>query len=223
MRAATGGLAASDRTMPPSMMAPSATRLNRSIVHHHAANGVRSTRETMGLDSRLCYSPGQIWLLPVNKKFQLPRSGDVPLPTLPRERGRVGRGSSPLRPNRRDHPGKSQHEFAECRAARLEILELIVRRTRRRQQHDGMIAAGCRRVASGFLDGAVEGADDDIDNPAVERFGELLRSGANQIGLADAGKIPRELLDAASFRLAARDPKDIAEARQRLGGGICVG
>jgi len=40
-------LAASDRTMPPSMMAPSATRLNRSIVHHHAANGVRSTRETI--------------------------------------------------------------------------------------------------------------------------------------------------------------------------------
>src|SRR5262249_40579267 len=47
MRAATGGLAASERTMPPSMMAPSATRLNRSIVHHHAANGVRSTRETI--------------------------------------------------------------------------------------------------------------------------------------------------------------------------------
>jgi hypothetical protein len=29
------------------MMAPRAKRLNRSIVHHQAASGVRSTRETM--------------------------------------------------------------------------------------------------------------------------------------------------------------------------------
>src|SRR5262245_18059811 len=59
MRAATGGLAASDRTIPPSMMAPRATRLNRSIVHHHAANGVRSTRESMGLVQRF-HGPNHI-------------------------------------------------------------------------------------------------------------------------------------------------------------------
>src|SRR5258708_12672972 len=84
MRAATGGLAASDRTMPPSMMAPSATRLNRSIVHHHAANGVRSTRETI-LEfpvrgwtilwqdhSRPLTVPPKYVFPPFTKKFPLP-------------------------------------------------------------------------------------------------------------------------------------------------------
>src|SRR5258708_30395771 len=90
MRAATGGLAASDRTMPPSMMAPSATRLNRSIVHHHAANGVRSTRETI-LEfpvggwailwqdhSKLLSVLRKYRCHPVKKKFQMPQLGDVP-------------------------------------------------------------------------------------------------------------------------------------------------
>src|SRR5271169_6887307 len=48
IRAATGGLAASDRMIPPSMMAPSAASIKRSTVHHHAENGVRSARETIG-------------------------------------------------------------------------------------------------------------------------------------------------------------------------------
>src|SRR5260370_28745257 len=84
MRAATGGLAASDRTMPPSMTAPSATRLNRLIVHHHAANGVRSTRETIlefpvrgwtilwQDDSRLRSVLRKYGCHPVKKKFRLP-------------------------------------------------------------------------------------------------------------------------------------------------------
>src|SRR5260370_32859564 len=102
MRAATGGLAASDRTMPPSMTAPSATRLNRSIVPHHAANGVRSTRETIlefpvrgwtilwQDDSRLRSVLRKYGCHPVKKKFQLPNWAEVPLPTL-WDRGRPAR------------------------------------------------------------------------------------------------------------------------------------
>src|SRR5260370_28476034 len=118
MRAATGGLAASDRTMPPSMTAPSATRLNRSIVHHHAANGVRSTRETIlefpvrgwtilwQDDSRLRSVLRKYGCHPVKKKFQLPNSAEDPLPTpwdprrpapphLTRQKKRAGRPPAP--------------------------------------------------------------------------------------------------------------------------------
>src|SRR6266481_4566681 len=106
MRTATGGLAASDRTMPPSMMAPSATRLNRSIVHHHAANGVRSTRETIlefpvrgwailwQDDSRLRSVLRKYGCHPVKKKFQSPQLGEVPS----WDRGRPAR-SSPSHPS----------------------------------------------------------------------------------------------------------------------------
>src|SRR5215469_14441508 len=47
MRAATGGLAASDRITPASMSAISAASIGLSTVHHQAANGVRWARETM--------------------------------------------------------------------------------------------------------------------------------------------------------------------------------
>src|SRR5215203_4588289 len=47
MREATGGLAASDRTIPPSIKPPSAASMSLSTVHHHSPKGVRSTRETM--------------------------------------------------------------------------------------------------------------------------------------------------------------------------------
>src|SRR6266446_438311 len=135
-----------------------------------------------------------------------------PHPNLPGLRGRVGRQISPLRSNRRNDPRKSLHESTERRAARFEILELIVRRTRGRQQHDRMIVRRSRSIACSFLDGAVEGAGRNMVDLAVERFGELLRGGANQVGLADAGKIAGELIDAARLGLAARDPKDVAEA-----------
>ena len=48
-RAATGGLAASDRMMPASMSASSAARISRSTVYHQSPNGVRTLRETMTL------------------------------------------------------------------------------------------------------------------------------------------------------------------------------
>src|SRR5215467_10103143 len=140
MRAATGGLAASDRTTPPSMTAPSATRLNRSIVHHHAANGVRSTRETIlefpvrgwailwQDDSRLRSVLRKYGCDLVKKKFRW-RNSATPLlgprasrPLFPLGEGRKWlrwdargpwRKTSPLRPSRRDHPRNTLHEFAE--------------------------------------------------------------------------------------------------------------
>jgi hypothetical protein len=47
MRTATGGLAASDSTMPPSISAAKAASIRRSTVYHHSPNGVRLARETM--------------------------------------------------------------------------------------------------------------------------------------------------------------------------------
>src|SRR6478752_710312 len=44
-RAATGGLAARERTMPASISAPMAASVSRSTVHHHSPKGVRSARE----------------------------------------------------------------------------------------------------------------------------------------------------------------------------------
>jgi len=45
MRVATGGLAASDRMMPPRMRVVSAASSRRSTVHHHWLKGVRRSRE----------------------------------------------------------------------------------------------------------------------------------------------------------------------------------
>src|SRR5262245_97886 len=47
MRTATGGLAASDRMMPPSIRARIAASSRRSTVHHHSPKGVRCSREIM--------------------------------------------------------------------------------------------------------------------------------------------------------------------------------
>ena len=46
---------------------------------------------------------------------------------------------------------------------------------------------------------------------------------ADQVGLADARKEAGEGREAAGLRLAAGDPEDVLETRERLGGGIRVG
>src|ERR1700759_2214933 len=48
MRTATGGLAASDSTMPLSISARIAPSIGRSTVHHQSDRGLRSSRESMG-------------------------------------------------------------------------------------------------------------------------------------------------------------------------------
>ena len=58
---------------------------------------------------------------------------------------------------------------------------------------------------------------------AVERAGEIVGRLADQIGLADAREEFCQRGDAAGLRLAAGDPEDIGEGRQRLRGGIGVG
>ena len=47
MRAATGGLAARQRMMPPSISAPSAASVSRSTVRHHSLKGVGCARDAM--------------------------------------------------------------------------------------------------------------------------------------------------------------------------------
>src|SRR5216684_2541618 len=46
---ATGGLAASDRIIPPSISAIIAASSSRSTVHHHSLRGLRCSRESMGI------------------------------------------------------------------------------------------------------------------------------------------------------------------------------
>src|ERR1043165_3626353 len=48
MRTATGGLAASDSTMPLSISARIAPSIGRSTVHHQSDSGLRSSRESIG-------------------------------------------------------------------------------------------------------------------------------------------------------------------------------
>src|SRR5262249_7368925 len=48
MRTATGGLAASDSTMPLNISARIAPSIGRSTVHHQSDSGLRSSRESMG-------------------------------------------------------------------------------------------------------------------------------------------------------------------------------
>ena len=52
IRVATGGLAASDRIMPPKISAMIAASNRRSTVHHHSESGVRCSREIMGASRR---------------------------------------------------------------------------------------------------------------------------------------------------------------------------
>ena len=58
---------------------------------------------------------------------------------------------------------------------------------------------------------------------AAQRAGKLLGRFADQIGLANARKELRQADDAAGLRLAAGNPEDVVEARQRLGGAIGIG
>ena len=56
IRVATGGLAASERMMPPRISAMIAPSCRRSTVHHHSLKGLRCSRESMGIPKgrRVC-------------------------------------------------------------------------------------------------------------------------------------------------------------------------
>ncbi len=73
-------------------------------------------------------------------------------------------------------------------------------------------------VAGGERDRPVERAGHHMRHLAVELGGEARRRLTNQIGLADAREEAGERRQPAGLRLAAGDPEDIAEARQRLRG-----
>src|SRR5436305_3693133 len=126
-RAATGGLAASDRMMPPSMRPNMAARTTRSTVHHQSPKGVRTVRETMPAP---------------RPALVLTRHGCQEV-----NAGEFGRNSRAfaLLPDRSD-PGQRQHQFAEPVAAHLEIPILVERRTGRRQQHHRLLQSRALRI-----------------------------------------------------------------------------
>src|SRR5262245_64201593 len=96
--------------IPPSMMAPSAASIKRSTVHHHAENGVRSARETIG------------GLLPGFEFPVLPKYGcqlvkkEFPISILLRR----------LSPAGNDDARQLAHEIEKGVAAHIEIIELVV-------------------------------------------------------------------------------------------------
>ena len=77
-------------------------------------------------------------------------------------------------------------------------------------------------IARGVGDGHVERFRNLVRHAVAERAGKFLGGFADQIGLADAREEFREAGDAAGLRLAARDPEDMGERRQRMRGGIRI-
>src|SRR5688572_3676928 len=102
------------------------------------------------------------------------------------------------------------------------IGKLVVGRTGRRQQHDGR-AAQRLRIGCSLRYSLVEGAAQNVRDLIAKSPGELFRSGADEVGLADLREVRLQRLDAAFLRLAAEDPEDAVEGLQRLLGGIRVG
>src|SRR5262252_1266667 len=86
-----------------------------------------------------------------------------------------------------------------------------------------MIKPRRRGITCGLLDGVVEGDADDMVDLTFQGYSKFFRRGANQVGLANARKKRRKRLDAAGLRFAARDPEDISETGQSLGGGVRIG
>ena len=113
------------------------------------------------------------------------------------------RGGTPLRAPRNRRTGRTKHRPAKgARSARRGGRW----RHLGRHAHRGLDVAG-----------------DDMRHLFGERAGEFVRRRADQIGLGDAGKIFFEAVDAALFRLAAGDPVDRVEGRERLRRRVGVG
>src|SRR5262245_28833623 len=103
----------------------------------------------------------------------------------------------------------------------LEVAELIERRAGRRQQDHGL-AAFALGVLGRLPHGRLERAGLRERNLAVERRRESIDGVADQVGALDAREEPAEALYAARLGLAARDPIDLVETRERARGGVGV-
>ena len=105
----------------------------------------------------------------------------------------------------------------------LEIAILVERRAGRRQQNHGFGSGGRCGIARRRGHCFVERAGDLVRHFGAERRREFRRRLADQIGLADTREKLPQRFDAAGFRLAARDPVNVAKADQGLRGRIGIG
>ena len=162
--------------MPASMSASSAASSSRSTVHHQAAKGVGSRRETMASSRSSAWSSGR---------------SESCLALVSRRLTAAG-SSTPVRVinaiSRQVTPGSARTSSRNAVAAHLEIAVLVERRAGRRQQHDRLLDVGRLGIAGGELDRAVERAGDHVRHAPFEFAGESGGRLADQIGLADARK-----------------------------------
>jgi hypothetical protein len=117
----------------------------------------------------------------------------------------------------------SARELAEAVAAFFEIGELIVGGTGRRQKHDGLLRVGLRSIVSGVIDRNLKRTAHVASNDTLKRTGEIVCRGADEVCGGDAREERTQGLDAALFALAARNPVNWLEGRQRLLRRVCIG
>ncbi len=193
-RSATGGLAASDRTMPPSISAQRARpAVSRSTVHHQSANGVRSraSHEPHGATLPLSSSRLRGYV------DSAPRHRARHAPTSRGTRRRAPRNSRTGRTRRRPATAARPARPAGAAAA-----------SRGGRRH------GALERARDLVGDLARRAS------AAKSVGRL----ADQIGLARcAGRIAPAPSMPPVLRLAAGDPEDVGEAGQRLRRGVGVG
>ena len=119
--------------------------------------------------------------------------------------------------------GQRRHERTERVAADLEVLELVVGRAGRRQQHDGLGARRTRRHRGRRRRPPCRACRSARTSTLpCERRCEIVARFADQVGLGDAREQRLEAGDAAFLLLAAGDPEDVARPRWRAPSSVEV-
>jgi hypothetical protein len=138
-------------------------------------------------------------------------------------RGSADAFSSQRSSYHRLHTRQRRHQVTKPGPTDFEIAILIERGAGRRQQHHRIGEPRRLRVACGIDHRNIERLRNLVRHAGTQRARKLQRGFADQIRLSDTREIFGEARDAAELRLAARDPEDIAEGRQRVGGSIGIG
>src|SRR4051812_40172929 len=114
-------------------------------------------------------------------------------------------------------------QVAEFGAADLEVAVLIERGAGRRQQHHGINQPRRLGIARGTGHRCIERPGNLVRHALAERTRKFLCRLADQVGFADARKVFGKAGDAAELWLAAGDPENVGEGRQRMRRSIGIG
>src|SRR5437868_6220451 len=114
-------------------------------------------------------------------------------------------------------------KFAKPSASDFEVAVLVERRAGRREQHYRIGKSRCFRLARRIGNRDLERFRDLVRHGIAERARKFLGRFPDQISLADARKVFAQACDAAELRLAARDPENLGEGRQRMRRRIRIG